>query len=807
MARTKNDQGAMLGGYERWAHGHGVINHNAATRQRIQSMAKTFSERGIGGDGVPFFDLLVALDRVANAAMWLVVHATYARNVYLDGRPLQAEDFKTNPQGHVGGSLNIVPAYAAALAFNAATSVTRPWLMGQGHCVSAIDSVNLLVGNMTNAHAARYDISDQGLSRFARDFYSYRLTADGRPDSPLGSHVNIHTAGGLIEGGFLGFAELLYPHMPLKGEDLIVFLSDGAFEEQRGGDWAPRWWRAEDSGRVFPIMIANGRRIDQRTLADQAGGSAWLEEHLRLNSFDPLVFDGRDPAAFVWALFEMNERYAAFESIPVSARRYPFRIPYGIAAAPKGAGFFGEGTNAAHSLPLGASPHDDPTAANRFNACATKLHVAPGELRSAAAFFAKHRNRTHERDHPLAHRKVSLDKTVEPEWLDVKSNQRQPGSWIERCAMAAIDDVFLRTVDANPALRPRMGNPDESKSNHMYRTLAALKHRVDVIESPSDEAICGGVITALNEEAVVCAALGNKGGINIAVTYEAFGVKMQSALRQDISFADQANAAGCHPQWLSWPLILTSHTWENAKNERSHQDPSLGEALLGEPSDVCRVVFPADYNSAAAVMAGVFRTQGQIWIVIAPKQDVPSLLSKDEAKHLLKDGALRLTWAEHNGDHAKLTLIAIGAYQLTQAVLASTRLKEAYISYRFIYMLEPARFRAARTEREAVTCKAKDDADRLLGDTEACLIVTHTRPEPMTGLLQPLLSKRRSKALGYFGAGGTLTTAGLLYANRSSHAHILEACAELTGGSPATLLSPFEIETLEGRGDPNRVIR
>jgi hypothetical protein len=25
--------------------------------------------------------------------MWLVVHATYARNVYLDGRDLAAEDF------------------------------------------------------------------------------------------------------------------------------------------------------------------------------------------------------------------------------------------------------------------------------------------------------------------------------------------------------------------------------------------------------------------------------------------------------------------------------------------------------------------------------------------------------------------------------------------------------------------------------------------------------------------------------------------------------------------------------------------
>ena len=68
-----------------------------------------------------------------------------------------------------------------------------------------------------------------------------------------------------MEGGYLGFAEVQYVHMPLLGECLVTFLSDGAFEEQRGSDWAPRWWRAHDSGIVLPIMISNGRRIDQRT--------------------------------------------------------------------------------------------------------------------------------------------------------------------------------------------------------------------------------------------------------------------------------------------------------------------------------------------------------------------------------------------------------------------------------------------------------------------------------------------------------------------------------------------------------------
>jgi phosphoketolase len=144
--------------------------------------------------------------------------------------------------------------------------------MGQGHCVAAIEAVNVLVGNMSPSQDSRYSRSREGLTRLATDFYSYAIAPDGRPVAPLGSHVNAHTAGGISEGGYLGFAELEYVHMPLKGESIVAFLSDGAFEEQRGSDWSPRWWREEDSGSVVPIMILNGRRIEQRSEIAQEGG-------------------------------------------------------------------------------------------------------------------------------------------------------------------------------------------------------------------------------------------------------------------------------------------------------------------------------------------------------------------------------------------------------------------------------------------------------------------------------------------------------------------------------------------------------
>ena len=68
---------------DRWAAGYGAVQHTVETQARVFAMADLLQARGVQGDGVPIFDLLFAADRVANAAMWLVVHETYAWNVYL----------------------------------------------------------------------------------------------------------------------------------------------------------------------------------------------------------------------------------------------------------------------------------------------------------------------------------------------------------------------------------------------------------------------------------------------------------------------------------------------------------------------------------------------------------------------------------------------------------------------------------------------------------------------------------------------------------------------------------------------------
>ena len=743
--------------FARWAEGYGVIKHTDETQVRVFDLCQQLLCQGGYERLDDVLTIFSAADRLTSAAMWLVAHMTYASRIYLEGRVLTAEDFKTNPQGHTGGSLNMVPAYVGYMAANTLAGKTRSWLMGQGHCVSAIDAVNVLLGNLLPEQASRYGLTNKGLSHLVEDFYSYAINDEGRPGVPLGSHVNPHTAGGLIEGGYLGFAELQYVHMPLPGEHLVAFLSDGAFEEQRGSDWASRWWRAEDCGLVTPIMIANGRRIDQRSTIYQQGGLEWLYLHLQHNGFHPIAIDGRDPAAFIWGIFESEARLQACSAqVQAGHMSYPVKLPYLIAETVKGYGFYGAGTNAAHGTPLPGNPKYDNFSRDCFNESAARLLVSEESLKQATSQLNTHDrdSRPAEKDHPLCRRNISLSSIPAPQWLSVG---------VEHSPMEAIDRQFIVLIDANPELRVRVGNPDELRSNRMGHTLDKLKHRVLQQEDGVAESIQGAVITALNEEAVVSAALGNKGGINLVVSYEAFAVKMLGAIRQEIIFARHQKQLGRAPQWLSVPAIATSHLWENGKNEQSHQDSLFGEALLGEMSDIARVVYPADANSAIACLNACYRTQGQIWAITAPKQQVKTIFSEQQAQLLMNRGALTL----EEGNNAEVQLVAVGAYQLDLCIQIQQELSENGISSFVTYLMEPGRFRRPRDRSEQAFVSSASAKEALFPSNIALRVfVAHLRPETLLGMCRPLdLGPQRCIAFGYTNQGGTLDTNGLFKAN------------------------------------------
>ena len=291
----------------------------------------------------------------------------------------------------------------------------------------------------------------------------------------------------------------------------------------------------------------------------------------------------------------------------------------------------------------------------------------------------------------------------------------------------------------------------------MNATLDQLKHRVTEPEPGLAESLSGSVVTALNEEAVICSVLANKGGLNVAVSYEAFATKMLGALRQDLIFTRHMIDAGRKPYWLGVPLIATSHAWENGKNELSHQDTTVAETMWGEMS-------------------------------------------------ALNDGAVCL---RDLGEEApELLLVAVGAYQLGEALGASVRLAERGVRHRVILLLEPGRFRLPRDGREEEYTASKAVVDKLFPPSvKARVFISHTRPEPFCGVVRPLdTGARTSRFLGFCGRGGTLDTNGMLFANRSTWAHVVVAAADVLGRQAEDFLTSAELDAVNGDRAPKDIL-
>ncbi|MGK0475164.1 MAG: phosphoketolase [Oleispira sp.] len=181
------------------------------------------------------------------------------------------------------------------------------------------------------------------------------------------------------------------------------------------------------------------------------------------------------------------------------------------------------------------------------------------------------------------------------------------------------------------------------------------------------------------------------------------------------------------------------------------------------------------------------------------------MLTPEQAQSLVEQGAICL----RGHCQAEVQIIAIGSYQLQQALLLSDRLIQNNQAHSLMYMLEPGRFRFARDDWEQHHQSNTQLQQALFPDkVKQRLFFFHGHPEAILACCRPLdLGPARTTALGYINQGGTLNTEGMLFANKCTWAHGALTLARRLGLNDDAWLSEAELAATLGIGDPYQLIK
>lgn len=186
--------------------------------------------------------------------------------------------------------------------------------------------------------------------------------------------------------------------------------------------------------------------------------------------------------------------------------------------------------------------------------------------------------------------------------------------------------------------------------------------------------------------------------------------------------------------------------------------------------------------------------------MVTPRRVLPCLLDGVQSQTFAETGAGHIAG---DPDAAQVQFVAVGADQLEEALKAHWRLLACGRSSCVTAILEPGRLREARDTVEVESVLDEPAVRRLFPLELPRVILTHTRPEPMLGLLRRLDGgPRQTKALGYLNRGTGLDVFGALFANSCTWAQAVAAAAVLIKASPASLLKARERTALADGGDP-----
>jgi xylulose-5-phosphate/fructose-6-phosphate phosphoketolase len=724
------------------------------------------------------------IEKYLRAADYLSAIQVYLQDNFLLKEPLRPEHIKSRLLGHWGTCPGINFLYAHMNRAIAEHDLNMFFVLGPGHGFPAIQANLFLEGTLSKYYKEvprNYD----GLAYMAKQFsWPYGFPSHSNPTAP----------GVILEGGELGYALATAYGAILDNPDLIVtcLVGDG---EAETGPTATAWHLNKlidpgTNGAVLPVLHLNGYKISGPTFFGRMSDEE-LTELFKGYGYDPHIVDAYREGDVHEKMRQVVDsaianirftQHCAREGTLHENPRFPMiilRSPKGWHSIPYLSGKKIEGNCFAHQVIAERAKTDE----EHRNALEKWLHsykfnelfLGDGFDEDIESFIPAPQRRMGDNDHTMGgqphYRQLELP---DPEAYSMHATCRIDGGCDELSSMESIGAYLRDVMEKNAQERNfRLLSPDETYSNKLEAVFEVTSrsfvwpHK----EWDLDLAWDGRVLEMLSEHSLQGLMQGYvlTGRHAVFCSYEAFVQIVGSMADQYAKFLAVAREVSWRGDIPSLNYILTSSGWRQEHNGFSHQNPGFIDDMLQRQGCFVNVYFPADANTAVAVMKQCLQSKKEINIIVVGKRPLPCWRLPEEAQKDIDEGLS--IWDFASDDDPHMVFAAAGDY-LTREVMAAIAYVKKEIPkmrLRFVNINALSALGIGRNSCRVLV----HDVDYYFTPDKHVLINFHGYPQTIKQVLFDYgCSMTRFEVRGYEEQGSTTTPFDMQIRNRTDRYHL-----------------------------------
>lgn len=725
--------------------------------------------------------------KYCRATNYLSATQIFLQNNYLLENSLSPNDIKSRLLGHWGTCPGINFIYANLnFLLKKYTDAEFMYIVGPGHGFPAVQSNSFIEGTL-GEYYPQATVSKAGIEHIVKNFsWPY-----GFP-----SHSSPHTPGVILEGGELGYSLSTSYGAILDNPKLIAVCLVGDGEAETGPTataWhANKFIDPRNNGAVLPILHLNGYKISGPTIYGRMSDEELTklfegygyEVHIvekADNDEEKIYTDMGDTMDNVYKKIRAIQTNARINNTETLKPKWPMiilRTPKGWTGIKEIGGKKMEGNHYSHQVVVKdpRTKKDELLALEKwFKSYKFEelFDEQNGFIQEIKDLIPEDARRIGKNKNAFGGPEVYKPLTL-PDPNKFSEPVTKPGA-IGSSSMIRVgeylNEVFKLNADAKNF---RFFSPDETYSNKLDKVFENAKRAwVWPLEKwDEDLAPQGRTIEMLSEHTLQGLMQGYvlTGRHGVFASYESFIQIVSSMADQYAKFLKQAKEVSWRGNIPSFNYILTSSGWRQEHNGFSHQNPGFIDDMLQRQGDFINVYFPADGNSALAVIDECLASSYGINVIVAGKTLEPRWVTVEAAKEQLKEGLA--IWNFASQENPDIIFASVGDYLTKEALAAVDLLQQELpeIKTRFINVstLSWSGFGAGQHVLK------QQDFVRFFTEDKPVIFNYHGYPQTIKQILfDYAVNPKRFKVNGYNENGSTTTPFDMQLRNGTSRYNLL----------------------------------